>query len=172
MVIFFEIVCIWSFNPTFWCSVPGLCICIVLFILVDICYPLFWGMLSHTPLCLMRIALGPFYSGTGAAIGPNVLWSTPFPAQESTLEVTLREFPRHWCESCLADIWCCKKSAFYTVLPQKMVYRQNTICRQTHRLTHASHMPVSPVSASKPKFQHLHGSWFWVVLVPFLSGAG
>ena len=41
----------------------------------------------------MGNALGLFHSGRGAAIGPNVLWSTPFPSQESTLEVTLREFP-------------------------------------------------------------------------------
>ena len=53
-----------------------------------------------------------------------------------------------------------------------MVYRQSTICRQTHRLTYASQMLASPVSTSKSKFQYLHGSWFWVVLVPSLSGAG
>ena len=28
------------------------------------------------------------------------------------------------------------------------------------------------VSASKPKFWYLHGSWFWVVHVLHLSGAG
>ena len=53
-----------------------------------------------------------------------------------------------------------------------MVYRQSAICRQIQRPTHASQMPVSPVSASKLKFWYLHGSWFWVVLVPCLSGAG
>ena len=33
-------------------------------------------------------------------------------------------------------------------------------------------MLVSPVFASKPKFQYLHGSQFQVALVPCLSGAG
>ena len=41
----------------------------------------------------VRLALGLLYSGRGVAIWPNVLWSTPFPAQESSLEVTLQEFP-------------------------------------------------------------------------------
>ena len=41
----------------------------------------------------MGIALGLLYLGRGVAIGQNVLWSTPFPAQESNLEVTSREFP-------------------------------------------------------------------------------
>ena len=51
-----------------------------------------WGCLAllYVP---MGIALGPFYSGRGVAIGPNVLWSTPFPAQKSTIEVTSREYP-------------------------------------------------------------------------------
>ena len=33
-------------------------------------------------------------------------------------------------------------------------------------------MAVSPVSANKPKFPYLHGSWFWVVQVLCLSGTG
>ena len=41
----------------------------------------------------MGIAMGLLYSGRGVANGPNVLWSTPFPALESTLEVMSREFP-------------------------------------------------------------------------------
>ena len=45
----------------------------------------------------------------------------------------------------------------YTVHPQKIVYRQNTICRQIHRPTYASQMPVGPVSANKPKF--LYPPW-------------
>ena len=56
--------------------------------------------------------------------------------------------------------------------PKNMVCRQSTICRQTHRHTYASQMLVSPVSPSKPKFWYLHGSQFWVVLVPCLSEAG
>ena len=75
-----------------------------------------------------------------------------------------------WSEEHLTDIRCCKYSAFYTVLPQKTLYRQSTICRQTHRPTHASQMLVNPVSASRPKFWYFHGSWFLVVLVPHLSG--
>ena len=55
---------------------------------------------------------------------------------------------------------------------QKMVYRQSTIHRQTHKPTHVSQMLVSPVSASKVKFQYLHGSRFWVALVLCLSEAG
>ena len=33
-------------------------------------------------------------------------------------------------------------------------------------------MPVGPVLANKPKFQYLQGSWFLVVWVLWLSGAG
>ena len=39
-----------------------------------------WGCLALL-YALIGIALGIFYTGRGVAIGPNVLWSTPFPAQ-------------------------------------------------------------------------------------------
>ena len=63
-------------------------------------------------------------------------------------------------------------NVFYTVHTPKMVYRQITTHRQIHRSTHASQMLVGPVLVNKPKFQYLHGSWFLVVQVPHLSGAG
>ena len=53
-----------------------------------------------------------------------------------------------------------------------MVHRQNMAWRQILRPIHTSQMLERLVSACEPKFWYLHGSWFWVVLVPHLSGAG
>ena len=53
-----------------------------------------------------------------------------------------------------------------------MVYRENITWRQIHRPTNVSQIPGGLVSASKPKFQYLHGSQFWIVCLPQLSGAG
>ena len=118
------------------------------------------------------IALELLYSGRVVAIGPNVVWSTPFPGQESTLEVMLSEFAWTLEWVVLGRHMMLQISVFYIVFPQKMVYRQNMICRQTHRPTHASQMPVRPVFTNKPKFWYFHGSWFLVVQVPCLSRAG
>ena len=60
--------------------------------------------------------------------------------------------------------------SLHSMSPENSI--QSTICRQTHKSSHASQMLVSPVSASKPKFWYLHGSQFWVVLVLWISEAG
>ena len=85
----------WGLNPTFWYCDQGAHACIVLFIflLVKVCHSLFWVELPHTSLCSNGDCLGTTLLWWGVAIGLNVLWSTPFPAQESTFGVTLREFP-------------------------------------------------------------------------------
>ena len=53
-----------------------------------------------------------------------------------------------------------------------MVCRQDMTWRQIHRPTNVSQMLDGLVSASKPKFQYLHRSSFWVFHVLCLSGAG
>ena len=53
----------------------------------------FWGWSCLALLSSIGIQLGLLYTGRGVAIGPNILWSTPFPTQESTFGVTSREFP-------------------------------------------------------------------------------
>ena len=52
-----------------------------------------WGWSCLALLSSIGIHLGLLYTGWGVAIGPNVLWSTPFPTQESTFRVMSREFP-------------------------------------------------------------------------------
>ena len=49
------------------------------------------GAASH--FSSIGIQLGLLYTGRGVAIGPNALWSTPFPSQESTFGATSRVFP-------------------------------------------------------------------------------
>ena len=82
----------WGFNPTFQCSVPGLTFSLFCLFL-GICHLFSSVMLHHTPLNPYGDCLQSIYSGRGVTIGPNILWSTPFPTQQSTSEVTLREFP-------------------------------------------------------------------------------
>ena len=75
-----------------------------------------WSCIS--PLSSTGILLG-LLIGRGVTAGQNILWSTPFPTQESTCGVTSREFP--WTlsgaqEACftLHPIWrCCKARLRY-----------------------------------------------------------
>ena len=82
---------LWSFNPAFQCGVPGPAF--LWFLFLGICHLISWVRLPHTPLSPYGDCFGSNDPSRGVAIGPNVLWSTPFPAQQSTSEVTLREFP-------------------------------------------------------------------------------
>ena len=121
---------------------------------------------------LMGIALGPFYSGRGAAIGPNVLWSTPFPAQESTFKVMLREFPWMLMQVILGRHMMLQvECILHYTSPENSIQTkhnmqtetqanpcipdasQSSICQQTK-------IPVSPREL------------VWVVLVPHQNGAG
>ena len=115
----------------------------------------------------MGIALGLFYSGRGVAIGPNVLWSTPFPAQESTFEVMSREFPwalmwvvlgRHM----MLQVEC----VLHCASTENGIQTKHNMQTDPHGPTHTSQMLVIPISVNKPKFWYLHGSWFWVIQVP------
>ena len=86
----------WGLNLTFQYCALGDHACTVLFILfwlAKVCHYFSWWR-CFTPLYApMGIALGLLYLGRGVTIEPNILWSTPFPVQEFTLGVTLREFP-------------------------------------------------------------------------------
>ena len=112
-----------------------------------------------------------FFSGGAVALQPNNLWSTP-PIQKSTIETTLREFPSMPKWVVLSWHGVEKVECVHTVLSQKMVYRQDMPWKQIHRPTNVSKMLDRLVSVSKLKFWYLHGSWFWVVCVLHLSGAG
>ena len=132
-----------------------------------------WGWSCITPLSSIGILLGLLYIGRGVATEPNVLWSTPFPTQESTFGVILREFPwmLKWVVLSKHIFWN-QQSVFYTAPHLKVVYNQAKICKQTCRSTHASQMLVGLVSVDNPKFWYLQGSWFLVVWVLHLTGAG
>ena len=70
------------------------------------------------------------------------------------------------------SILCDQQSVFYTVPLQKAVYKQARMSKQTHRSPHASQMLVGLVPVNNPKFQYLQGSWFLMIQVPHLTGAG
>ena len=86
--------------------------------------------------------------------------------------VTLREFPWMLSEWCSASMVCNQHSAFHTAPHLKELYSQTKICKQTCGSTHASQMPVGLASVNNPKFWYLQGSWFLVVWMPCLTGAG
>ena len=99
--------------------------------------------------------------------------STPFPTHKSTFGVTPREFPWMLKQVVLTKhIFCNQQSVFYTAPHLKVVYNQAKIHKQTWRSTRASQMPVGLVSVDNPKFRYLQGSWFLVVQVLHLTGAG
>ena len=71
-----------------------------------------------------------------------------------------------------ASIFHIQLSVFHTATHLKVLYNQAKICKQTCRSTCASCMPVGLVSVNNPKFRYLQGSWFLVVQMPCLTGAG
>ena len=60
----------------------------------------------------------------------------------------------------------------YTVLSQKALYRPTIRGRQVWRPSHISKASGEVLFHCSAKFWHLHGSWFLVVHVLCLSGAG
>ena len=78
----------------------------------------------------------------------------------------------HLSEWCSASIFHNQLSVFHTAPHLKVLYNQAKICKQTHRSTCASWMPVGLVSVNNTKFRYLQGSWFLVVQMPHLTGAG
>ena len=124
----------WGINPTFLCSVPGF-----MFFLFH--HQISWVGLLHTSQSLYGGHFVGFYPGRGVAIGPNILWSTPFSIQQSTLGTTFREFPRmpKWVvlgRHVMVYIEC-----IHTVLPQKQC---------TGRISHADRYTGQPVH---PRYQ-------------------
>ena len=128
------------------------------------------GAAAHSQSLYWVYSFG-FFSGGAVVLGPNNLWSTS-PIQKSTIETTLREVPSMPKWVVLSRQGVEQVECVHTVLTQKMVYKQDSICRQIHRPTNASQMPDGLVSASKPKFWYLHRTQFQVVHVLHLSGAG
>ena len=61
---------------------------------------------------------------------------------------------------------------FHTVLFPKALYRITIRCRQVCRPSHTSKAPGVVLFYCSLKFQYPHGSWFLVMHVLFLSGAG
>ena len=116
-----------------------------------------WGWSCIAPLSSTGILLR-LLTGQGVATGSNVLLSTPFPMQESTWEVTSREFPLTLNEWCSASMFRDQLSVFHTAPCLNMLYSQIKIHKQTCRSTCTSWMLVGPVSASNPKFWYLQGS--------------
>ena len=75
-------------------------------------------------------------------------------------------------EWCSASIFCDQLSVSHTAPHLKVLYNQAKICKQTCRSTYASQMPVGLASVNNPKFRYLQESWFLVVRMPHLTGAG
>ena len=91
--------------------------------------------------------------------------------QRSTIEVALKEFPA---KLMLSSAWQTQdgtSAVLFTLYSSRKMHRQNMAWRQIHRLIHASQMLDRLVSPCELKFQYLHGSQFWVVLVSHLSEA-
>ena len=100
----------------------------------------------------------------------------PLPSlpRNTLLRVTSREFPLMlmWVVLCKHILPSAKCILLYTAPCLKVVYNQAKICKQTCRSTCASWMLVGLVSVNNPKFQYLQGSWFLVVQMLHLTGAG
>ena len=129
------------------------------------------GVASHS-LGLYRNTVLDFYFTVGQLLLGQISFGPLLTTQRSTVESTLKEFPSM---PKLNSAWQTHggtSSVIHTILFQKMVCRQNMIWRQIHRPIHASQMPDGLVSASKLRFQYLHGSWFWVFCTLHLSAAG
>ena len=88
------------------------------------------------------------------------------------LELCQESSPGCQSELCSASIFGNQQGVFYTAPLQKVMYKQARMSKQTHRSTHGSQVLVGLVPIDNPKFRYLQGSWFLVVQVLHLTGAG
>ena len=95
-----------------------------------------------------------FFLSGAAVLWTNILWST-------TPNLKIHQ------QSGIAQIKC-----LHTVSPMKMLYRHGMIWRQMHRPSHISKALGRMLFCCNAKFQHLHGSWFLIVLELCLSATG
>ena len=152
-----------------WCTRVHLLIVLLIF---GVFHMISCVRLPSTPLSPYGDCFGSIYSGRGVAIGPIVLWSTLFPTQQSTSEITLREFP--WMLKWVIHdrhVMLQEECILHCTSPEKGIQAEYYMQADT-QANLCILMLVGPVSASKPKFQYLHRNWFQVVLVPCLSDEG
>ena len=104
-----------------------------------------------------------------AALGPNVLWSTP-PIQKSIITSILMVSPSMPKMLCVWQTCDGSSRVSSHCTPHKTAYRHMMMCRQMHWPTQILKAPGRILFHHTAKFQYLHGGWFLIFLGLCLSG--